>query len=943
MRRSTGKALSRSALIAALFGTWTLASCDFLAGDSGGSGGGPGVTGSSPAPLPAPNPPLATQRVSSLPPTEANLDSYAPSISRNGLFVAYYSYASNLEDADTINQPDVFVTDLTTGSTERVSKPAGGGNDSLYSFGGSVSDDGQQVAFYSYSTLVPLDNNGTSDVFVRDRLAGTTVRVSVDSLGAGGNNASYNPTISADGRFVVFYSIASNLVPGDTNGAFDVFVHDRDPSGNGFDGPDISTVRVSVDSAGVEGNSSSFAYGTCISNDGQFVVFYSYSDNLDTALAPPGDTNGQPDAFIHDRDPGNDGLDGPDQSTTLISLTTSDTLSDGPTYSAAISDDGTQVAFYSYGGNLVPGDTNGTADTFVRNITSGSTVLVSLSTGGVLGSDYSVGYSISDTGRFIVFYSYAGNLVPGDTNGTFDLFIRDRDPNNDGLDGPDATTTRLSVDTFLNQGNNYSFDPSISADGTRVVFYSYASNLILGDSNGRVDIFLRDLSGSGTTRRISQGTAPGGNGNSQDPSVDATGLIMAFSSPASNLIDTNGDGLFNDDTNGQFDIFVRDVTGGPCQRVSVSSSGAEATGGASFRPSMSANGRFVAFDSTATNLVANDFNGNFDVFVRDLAFGITTRVSVTSAGGEATGGTSVRPSISSDGRLVVFESSATNLVAGDLNSAIDIFVHDRLTGTTTLVSVNSAGAQGNFNSSAASISPDGRFVAFESDANNLVDSDNDGVFNNDTNATRDIFVRDLQSGTTTIVSVDSAGAQGNGFSFRASISRDGLFVAFDSLASNLVTGDTNGAFDVFVRDVAAGVTTRVSVNSAGGEGTSSSLRSSISEDGRFVAFDSGATNFVDSDNDGLFDDDVNGGFDVFRHDRLSGQTICVSVDSKGNQALIGLVNPFPPPPSFPPSSNIPAISADGSFVAFQSSAADLLAEDTENFTDIYLRGPLPIN
>jgi tricorn protease-like protein len=195
-----------------------------------------------------------------------------------------------------------------------------------------------------------------------------------------------------------------------------------------------------------------------------------------------------------------------------------------------------------------------------------------------------------------------------------------------------------------------------------------------------------------------------------------------------------------DDTNGLADIFVHDRTTGATTRVSVvDSSGAQATGGASSNPSISSDGRFVAFESLATNLVADDTNGLADIFVHDRTTGATTRVSVVdSSGAQATGGASSNPSISPDGRFVAFESLATNLVTGDTNGLGDVFVHDRQTDRTTRVSVASGGAEGNNDSFAPSISSDGDFVAFESDATNLVAGD--------TNTRRDIFVRD-QSGS----------------------------------------------------------------------------------------------------------------------------------------------------------------------------------------------------
>ena len=222
-------------------------------------------------------------------------------------------------------------------------------------------------------------------------------------------------------------------------------------------------------------------------------------------------------------------------------------------------------------------------------------------------------------------------------------------------------------------------------------------------------------------------------------------------------------------------------------RVSVDSAGAEGSSN-SFEPSISGDGRYVAFVSLASNLVAGDINGSDDIFVHDTVTMTTTRVSVDSAGVEGSSN-SFEPSISGDGRYVAFVSLASNLVAGDTNGSDDIFVHDTVTMTTTRVSVDSAGVEGSSNSFEPSISGDGRYVAFVSQASNLVGGDFNG--------SNDIFVHDTVTVTTTRISVDSAGVEGSSNSFEPSISRDGRYVAFVSLASNLVVGDTNGSDDIF--------------------------------------------------------------------------------------------------------------------------------------------------
>jgi Tol biopolymer transport system component len=276
---------------------------------------------------------------------------------------------------------------------------------------------------------------------------------------------------------------------------------------------------------------------------------------------------------------------------------------------------------------------------------------------------------------------------------------------------------------------------------------------------------------------------------------------VAFQSEATGLVVPSG-------SNGQTHIFVLDRQTGTTTQVSMDSLGSEGTG-PSFNPSISADGRYVAFDSQTDNLIVGDTNPfpGYDIFVHDRQTGITTLVSKDSNGIQGSGDSTL-PSISSDGRYVAFESIATNLVAPVTNGKVHIFVRDLVAGTTTLVSVSSTDVQGNGDSSSASISDDGRYVAFQSDADNLVASDN-GLYS-------DVFVHDLQTGTTTRVSVDLDGVEGNGNSKAPSMSADGKSVTFQSDAANLVVGDGNGFSDIFADDLQAGA----GEDEGGGDGNS---------------------------------------------------------------------------------------------------------------------------
>jgi Tol biopolymer transport system component len=398
---------------------------------------------------------------------------------------------------------------------------------------------------------------------------------------------------------------------------------------------------------------------------------------------------------------------------------------------------------------------------------------------------------------------------------------------------------RVSVNNSGVQGNadSVSYGFSMSGDGRYVAFVSDATNLVSNDTNGFTDVFVYDRQ-TDTIERVSvSGTGAESNDVSDRPSISADGRYVAFQSDATNLIPS--------DTNASGDIFVRDRTLNTTERVSVATGGAEGNSISSGTCSISADGQFVAFLSSSTNLVSGDTNGARDIFVRDRTLNTTERVSVATSGAEGDYESST-PSISADGRYVAFDSSARNLGSGDTNNYRDIFVRDRTLNTTERVSVATGGAQSHAGSSYyPRISSDGRFVAFESTADNLGGGD--------TNMANDIFVRDRTALTTERVSVDSNGMQGDGDSAYASLSADGRFVAFTSAATTLVTGDTNGANDVFVYDRQSHTMTRVSVNASGGQGNGYSDTPSLSADGYCVAFPSGASNLVSGDTNGYWD------------------------------------------------------------------------------------------
>lgn len=458
-------------------------------------------------------------------------------------------------------------------------------------------------------------------------------------------------------------------------------------------------------------------------------------------------------------------------------------------------------------------------------------------------------------------------------------------------------------------------NPTISANGRFVAFVSISDDLVTGYDISDRNVYIRDLV-TNETKLVSVNHAGTGSGNdySGSPAISADGRFVAFVSSASNLVP-------NDTNRSKLDVFIRDVVSETTTLVSVNRMGTGSGNGDSSpsyrRPVMSADGKFVAFHSRARDLVANDTNGYApDVFVRDVVSGTTFLASVNRFGSGSGNSESAGASLSDDGRFVAFHSFANNLVASDVNGTLDVFVRDLVMGKTILVSRNSAGnGTGNSDSGSALISGNGRFVAFTSEASDLLVNDANGGI-------RDVFVRDLVSETTTLASVATDGSSGDGTSFVLDINSDGRFILLNSEATTFAP-DNNDPFgdEIFLRDVVAGTTTLVTVNRFGtGSGNNSSPAAVVSDDGRYVAFASFSSNLVPND--------LNDRKDVFVRDVLAGFTRLASISTRG-----GSGNDI---------SDNPSISADGRFVAFVSSAENLVTNDHNFGEDAFVfRVPRP--
>jgi Tol biopolymer transport system component len=845
-----------------------------------------------------------------------NRPSMEPQLSANGRFVAFESDATDLVSNDLNNTRDVFVRDLLNGFTHVVSinGTATGTADSFSELAG-ISADGRYVLFRSWARNLILgvpDNKTDEDLFVRDIVAGVTQLVSVNLAG---QHAGVAPgaAISDDGRFVAFVSAAGNLAAGvsDTNGVNDVFVRDLQAG---------TTRLASVNHDGTAAGSGesgraapSPRSGLAVSSDGRYVAFNSSATNL---VANFIDLNGSgSDVYLRDLQAA---------TTTLISINTEGTGGGNgalPFSDISMTPDGRHVAFTSEATNLVagPGYYLFVNNVFVRDVTAGVTRLASINTAGTFAAAGAAQPALSADGRRVAFTSSDGNLIAGDINGRKDVFVRDLLASQTYL-ASGAVTGDASGD---NHSSLYDW-PTISPDGTRVAFTSFAGNLVAHDNNRDADVFAYDIGAAVqlvSRRTADLPTAFTGVAGSTPISISPDGRFVMFTSTAGNLVD-------NDFNRVVADLFVRDRLAKTTSLVSVNAAGTASGNGDSGldgKAVITPDGRYVAFASRAGDLVPGlTTDGYEELYLRDRETGTTSLVSLVAAGNSGSQRGVLSPQVSADGRYVAFVSPATNLVdnfvSGNPSSSRgQLYFRDMATGTTTLASHLPGAATVGLNADVESVamSADGRYLVFSSTASNVAPDD--------TNNTLDVFAFDRLDGTTRLVSVSHTGAgAGNNRSFNFSISADGRFVAFHSDATDLVTlADTNNFTDVFVRDLVANVTVPVTLNAAGtGFAELGGRDPLLSADGTAVAFQSYSSDLVASD--------ANNASDVFVRDLASGTTRLASVNATGT----GSGNSFSAP------SGGYAISRDGRHVAFLSQASDLTSgfvDRNESWNDLYVR------
>ena len=626
------------------------------------------------------------------------------------------------------------------------------------------------------------------------------------------NGDSYMPIVTPNGRYVLFASVANNLVMTNSDGTvtggprhwLDVYLRDR------LEG---TTTLVSDNLAGVCGDGNS--YPTGLSTNGQFALFESSATDLVT-----NDVNFANNVYVRDV---------VNNITMLVSVNTNSVSGNGNSHSSVMTPDGRFVAFASEANDLVPSDTNGITDVFLRDLQAGTTALISEGAQADNSIPYYPWSSISDSpvitpdGRYVAFFSSATNLIPG-VNTAGEVYVRDTVA--DTMLWA-STNARSLFQSIYGTANELSCNESISTNGQFVAFEACLNNSYqtVNNING---IILRNNLLTGQTDIIYTNAYVPPTATHADfnlLSMTPDGRFVAF---VANDAANDGNSVVNlwdADTETNTPISVDRITGLPvigfCNALIINSTG-----------------QYLAFLCSGTNLTTNAVVST-NLYLRDLQAGNTYLIDVGTNGNGVGLDASSTFSMADDGGMVAFDSSSANLVSGDLNRNNDVFAYNLSAGTTELISkpaYPSESPNGLNEIFSTCISTNGRYVAFASDANNLTA--------NDTNIFRDVYVSDLLLGSNILVSVGTNGYAANGVSTQPSISGDGHFVAFASYAVNLVTGETNKVEHVFRRDLVARTNALVSASTNGSFGNNNSYSPIISSDGRYVLFHSLAQNLA---------------------------------------------------------------------------------------------------
>lgn len=733
---------------------------------------------------------------------QANGESGDYALSANGRYVVFSSLASNLVPDDTNNVRDVFLKDLITGSTVRVSMNSDGSQPTADNeFEGmptSISADGRYVAFLTFARLLPRDTNIHNDVYVKDMLTGELDLVSTAADESLANFRNHMPSISATGRYVVFASQASNFVPEDTDIGTDVYIKDRV----------TRQIRLaSANAAGQRPNDASM--NPSVSADGRYVTFLSYSRDLALPV-----NNANPDVYIKDLQTG---------AVERAQANASGSIVGGVTNAPAMTPDGRYVAFQL---NYFDASTGAMTRLYLKDRSTGELVRIDRTSSGLLQTTgAAITPAISADGRFVSFASNNTNVTLFDTNGLQDVFVFDRT----------AFTSQRAAVTGGVRANGDSGEAMISRDGSRVIFTSDATNITDNDANLVRDAFLFNNGSTAFALRATNSLVQ----RADSPTLSGDNAWVGFRTVTTNIV--------TGDTNNKPDVYIGNQDSFVFYRASTDSSGAQVTAGTVLGPvSLNQNASLIVFRASDTTLVAGDSNGYEDVFLKNRSSNATSMVS-TTAGGVPGNGDSSQSMISDDGSRVAFTSLATNFAADDSNGVSDIYVKILADGSIVRASSAADGTPGNAASSAPSLSSDGRYVAFLSAASNLVPGDDNGRI--------DVFVKDLSTGAITRANVGSAGQQGTGGDcVSAAISGDASWAGFVCAQAGLIDGVAASTALAYVKNRQSGYLHLVSVDATGAPANLPVTAGprAIANDGRMV-FATAANNLVPGDTQNFVD------------------------------------------------------------------------------------------
>lgn len=685
-----------------------------------------------------------------------------------------------------------------------------------------VSTDGRYALFASTAAnLIDGDTNQSTDLFVADAQSGTLERVNLGQNGVQADDETMSTAdMSDDGRYVVFHSLAGNLVATPTNRRWQVYLRDRQLQTTTL----IS--RTATGAAAPDGG-----YTPRISADGRHVVYSS----IDSLVAE--DDNGRTDIYHYDRVTG---------ATSLVSISAQGQIGNGFSTQAHISADGRYVVFRTAASNLFPGDNNSAEDLVLRDLATGVNVVASVTPDGSQFSGFryvAINNAISADGRYVLFNTSQA-LEPGDSNGVMDGFRFDR------LSGNSERVTRGPGGSLLANGATAR---AISADGTTFVMDSTDGSLVPGFADGYYHSYARRIADGNLTLLKVRAGAARYNDQVQSCNLSGDAAVAYCTIRDHDLAVRNQAGFSN--------LFRIPVGADAGAQVSLPRelpvAAANAASGAS--ASASSDGRYVAFESTASNLVPDDTNGVTDVFLRDRVAGTTRRISLTAAGTQSDCA-STAPRITPDGRYVVFGSCGA-LVAPASGSLPQVYRYDRVSDSLQLVSTNASGQPCNSSCPAAGISADGNVIVFHSAATNLIADP--------LPTAGGLFLRTLPGGAPVLVNKPFQGGRADGATTGLAITDDGRFVYYSDSSTNLVPGDSNGVTDIFAFDRLAGTTQRVSLDNAGQQLAVESTLYGVSHDGGVYLTQTIGDGFVCPER----------GFYV--RDLSSGQSECIAMNGNG--------------------------------------------------------------